>query len=132
MYRVLSIEEYVLTRNIRLENSDTGTIDECFDDSSLVSKKCFDFMKIGKKYNCKIRLFGKTVLNMQNQTVLCKVIQKNINVGAIKMVKVLVENDEYYIEQEKLEDFIKMDSFYFRYSRKDLIQVNHIIHADLL
>ena len=70
MYRVISIEDYMVTRNIRLENFDTGTIDECFDDSSLVSKKCFDF--------------------------------------------------------------IKMDSFYFRYSRKDLIQVNNIIHADLL
>lgn len=38
MYRVISIEDYMVTRNIRLENSDTGTIDECFDDSSLVSK----------------------------------------------------------------------------------------------
>ena len=132
MYRVISIEDYMVTRNIRLENSDTGTIDECFDDSSLVSKKCFDFMKIGKKYNCKIQLFGEAVLDMQNQTLFCKIMEHNVIVGATEMVKVLVENDEYYITQEMLENFIKMDFFYFRYSRKDLIQVNNIIHADLL
>lgn len=132
MYRVISIEDYMLTRNIRLENSDTGTIDGCFDDSLLVSKKCFNFMKIGKKYNCKIKLFGEAVLDMQNHTLFCKVMEHNVIIGATKMVKVLVENDEYYIEQEKLENFIKMDSFYFRYSRKDLIQVNNIIHSDLL
>ena len=112
--------------------TDTGTIDGCFDDSLLVSKKCFNFMKIGKKYNCNIKLFGEAVLDMQNHTLFCKVMEHNVIIGATKMVKVLVENDEYYIEQEKLENFIKMDSFYFRYSRKDLIQVNNIIHSDLL
>ena len=56
----------------------------------------------------------------------------NIIVGTNSMVKVLVDNDEYYIPQKKLVKAMYLDSFYFRYTRKDLIQVNNIIHADML
>jgi hypothetical protein len=40
--------------------------------------------------------------------------------------------DEYYIPLKKLNDLEDVELFYFRYSRKDLIQVNDVIHADLL
>ena len=132
MYKVIIIKEDEMTRNIKLENVETGTIDECFDDSALVGNKCFDFMEIGKKYNCKIKLFGNVVQERVGKAVQCKVICKNITVGTRNMSKVLVNNDEYFIPQNKLSELEDVESFYFRYSRKDLIQVNDVIHADLL
>lgn len=132
MYRVIIIDEDEMTRNIKLENINTGTIDDCFDDSALVSNICFNFMSIGEEYDCKIKLFGNVVQEKQEKAVLCKVICWNIIVGTNSMVKVLVDNDEYYIPQKKLVKAMYLDSFYFRYTRKDLIQVNDIIHADML
>lgn len=52
MYRVIIIDEDEMTRNIKLENINTGTIDDCFDDSALVSNICFNFMSIGEEYDC--------------------------------------------------------------------------------
>lgn len=132
MHKVISIQDYQLTRNIKLKNSNTGTLDECFDDSSLISVECFDFMKVGKEYNCKIKLFGNVVERQHNSAILCRVISRNIIIGNKKMAKVLIERDEYYIPEEKLKDDENIDSFYFNYSRKDLIQVDDYIHADFL
>lgn len=132
MYKVIFIEEDEMTRNIKLENVETGTIDECFDDSALVGDNCFDFMEIGNNYNCKIRLFGNVVKEKVDKVVQCQVVCRHTSVGIVNMVKVLVNNDEYYIPQKKLSVLEDVELFYFRYSRKDLIQVNDIIHADLL
>lgn len=132
MYKVIFIEEDEMTRNIKLENVETGTIDECFDDSALVGDNCFDFMEIGKEYNCKIRLFGNIVKEKVDKVVQCRVVCRHTFVGTGNMVKVLVNNDEYYIPQKKFSELEAVELFYFRYSRKDLIQVNDVIHADLL
>lgn len=43
MYKVISINDDEMTRSVELENTTTGTIDDCFDDSALVSDKNFDF-----------------------------------------------------------------------------------------
>ena len=48
------------------------------------------------------------------------------------MVKVIVETDEYYIPRKKISDFLDLNEFYFKYTRKDLIAVDNIVHADLL
>lgn len=48
------------------------------------------------------------------------------------MVKVLVEDDEYYITTKKVNNLVDLKEFYFKYTRKDLIEVDNIIHADLL
>ena len=132
MYKVLSIDSDEMTKNIKLENMKTGTIDICFDDSALVSDKNFDFMNVGEEYKCKIKLFGKSITNQQEKAVLCKIVDKEVFVGTKKMVKVLVEADEYYIPIKKVNDFLDSKEFYFQYTRKDLIEVNEIIHADLL
>ena len=55
-----------------------------------------------------------------------------IIVGSKKMAIVLIENDAYYIPEKKLNKILNTDKFYFKYTRKDLIAVNNIIHADLL
>lgn len=113
MYKVISISDDAMTRNVELENSNTGTIEECFDDSALIGDTNFDFITIGKEYECKIKLFGTVVQDMQDKTVICKIISKNEMVGAKKMVKVLVDNNEYYIPRKKLKNiWIKKCSFF--------------------
>ena len=132
MYKVISISDDEMTRNIELENSDTGTIEECFDDSALISDINFDFLTIGKEYECKIKLFGTVVQNMQDKTVICKILSKNEMVGTKEMVKVLVENNKYYIPRKKVEKYLDNEMFFFRYTRKDLIEVDNILHSDML
>lgn len=132
MYRVISICDDEMTRIVKLENTITGTIDECFDDSALISGENFDFLMLENMYNCKIKLFGNVSNEMQDEAVLCKIICKNAVVGTKNMVQVLVENDEYYIPVKKVAHISDINYFYFKYTRKDLIQVNEIIHADFL
>lgn len=132
MYKVISISEDEMTRNVKLENSDTGTIEECFDDSSLISDINFDFLTIGKQYECKIKLFGNVVQDMQDKTVICKILSKNEIIGRKEMVKVLVEKNEYYIPRKKVEKYLDKEMFLFRYTRKDLIEVENILHSDML
>lgn len=131
MYKVISINDDEMTRRVELENTITGTIDDCFDDSVLISDKNFDFLMLKNTYNCKIKLFGNVVQEMQD-AVLCKIVCKNAVVGIKNMVQVLVENDEYYIPINKITHISDIDYFYFKYTRKDLIQVNEVIHGDFL
>lgn len=132
MYKVVSIDSDEMTKNVQVKNLQTGTVDSCFDDSALVSDKNFDFMSEGKEYDCKIKLFGNVVPAMQENAVLCKIINPNITVGTRKMIKVLVGDDEYYIPEKKVNNLVNSKEIYFKYTRKDLIEVNQIIHADLL
>lgn len=132
MYSVVSIDNDEMTRNVKLKNLKTGTIDMCFDDSAVVSDENFDFMNEGSEYNCKIKLFGNIALNMQDNVALCKIVKENIIVGTQKMIKVLVEDDEYYIPAKKIRKLVDLKEFYFKYTRKDLIEVDNVIHADLL
>lgn len=74
MYRVVSIDRDEMTKNIQIKNLETGTVDICFDDSSLVSDENFDFMREGNEYECKIKLFGTVVSDMQENAVLCKIV----------------------------------------------------------
>lgn len=132
MYKVICINGYEMTRDVYIKNLLTGTVDICFDDSALVSDKNFDFIIEGNVYDCKIELFGNAVSTMQENAVLCKILNPNITVGIKEMVKVLVGDDEYYIPEKKISNLLNSKEIFFRYSRKDLIEVNNIIHADLL
>lgn len=48
------------------------------------------------------------------------------------MVEVLVGKDKYYIPEKKISNLLSSKEIIFKFTRKDLIEVNHIIHADLL
>lgn len=135
MYQILSIKNYEMTRDIKIRNTNSGTIEICFDDSALISSQCFDFLKAGNEYMCKIMLFGNIVSateRLQDKVVLCKVICRDVIVGRRHMVKVGVNGDEYYVNISKSNEFMGTNAFYFKYSRKDLIQVDDVVHADLL
>ena len=132
MYKVISIKNYEMTRDLRVVNLNTGTVDFCFDDSALVCDKNFSFMKEGNEYDCKIKLFGTVVSDMQDNTVMCKIVNPRVNIGKQIMIQVMVKKDEYYIPERKIGSSSNPQSFYFKYSRKDLIEVDNVVHADLL
>lgn len=132
MYELMDIVDTDATRFIKLKNIDTDIIEECFDDSAVVSDKNFEFMKIGQKYECKIKLFGKPLDEKTSNSIICKVVNKEILIGQRAMVEVKINNSKYYIPRQKVCEYLDNDVFYFCFTRKDLVQVNNIIHADLL
>jgi hypothetical protein len=132
MYELIDIVEDDATRLIKLRNVDTGTIEECFDDSAVVSDNNFDFMRLGRKYECKIRLFGKPLAAKTSNSIICKVINKQIIIGHKEMVEVQINKGRYYIPRQKVSEYLTDESFHFCFTRKDLIQVDNIIHADFL
>lgn len=132
MYELISVEDFVMTRFVKLRNLDSGTIEECFDDSVLVNDEGFDFMEVGQQYKCKIELFGKVVEEANDKSILCTIVDKNIVIGIKNMVKIAIEDDEYYVPQKEISDYLNKDTFIFNCTRKDLIQVNDVIHADML
>ena len=55
-----------------------------------------------------------------------------IMIGQKAMVEVQINNGKYYIPRQKVSEYLAGGSFRFCFTRKDLVQVNNIIHADLL
>lgn len=131
MHKLISIDEAVMTRNIELENIDTGTIDKCFDDSALISYNNFDFMKIGSTYDCKIWLFGIQVNEKDKDTLECKVVNKDVQIGKTLFVEVLVEKDIYYVYQKDIDSLLYQNKFLFSCSKR-IIQVDYMIYDDML
>lgn len=132
MYELISIDEYTATRFVQLKNLGTGVIEECFDDSAIVSEVNFEFMMIGQQYECKIMLFGKPVPVKVNGSVTCKVVNKEVVVGRRTMVEIQANGGMYYVEKRDVTNYLNQDEFEFYFTRKDLIQVEDVIHADLL
>lgn len=132
MYELIDIVEDDATRFIKIKNLDTGIIEECFDDSAVVSDNNFGFMQIGQRYECKIRLLGKPLAERTGNGIVCKVLNKEIIIGQKVMVEVRINNEKYYIPRHRVSKNLDSDSFYFCFTRKDLVQVDNIIHADLL
>lgn len=124
MHEVIKIKQYDMTRDVILKNTVTGTIDECFDESDVFGND-FDFIKPKEKYDCKIYLFGDKVTS---GGVICKIIDRNAVIGTKKLIKITVEDDEYYISKTQIENCNEIDEFMFEYMRKDLIQVNDIVN----
>ncbi|MBC6295520.1 hypothetical protein HCJ45_00075 [Listeria sp. FSL L7-1517] len=132
MYKLLLINESTATRRLVLENMSTKTIDTCFDDSALVSiDNNFDFMEIGKEYNCKIKLFGETTATRSEKSVDCTIVEDNVMIGNTLLVKISIDDNIYYIYQEKVVPYLSARKFMFEFTRKDLIQVDDIVHKDL-
>ena len=121
-----------MTRDIELENLDTGTRDICFDDSNLNDDINFEFMEIGKEYDCKIELFGILTTNKGEDVVEC-VINKEVKIGDCNFLEVKVNNDIYYLSKaEAVQEGINDKVFLYDISRKDIIQVDDVVHHHLL
>ena len=126
MYKVISITEYEMTRDVVLQNLDTGEIDVCFDDSALMSdENNFDFMEIGGVYDCKIKLFGVVEEENGHGNVKCRTIK---TLDYCKMVMVEVGQNVYYVPMSEFQDGVVKPEFYFGYTRKDLMEVDNVLH----
>ena len=132
MYELIDIIEDDATRLIKLKNIDTGIIEECFDDSAVVSDNNFGFMQIGQRYECKIKLFGKPLATRTSNSTMCKVVNRKVVIGQRAMVEIQINNGIYYIPKQKVSEYLDNNILNFCIIRKDLVQVNNVIHADLL
>lgn len=132
MYELIEVVEDDATRFLTLRNMETGVVEECFDDSAVVSDSNFGFMKKGQRYECKIKLLGKVLTEGADDGVVCKLVNKEVIIGQKTMVEVRINNSQYYIPRQKVSQCLEGDSFRFGFTRKDIVQVNNIIHADLL
>lgn len=132
MYKVMGFNEAVATRKVFLVNEETGTQETCFDDSALKGYENFSFMKQGERYECKIKLFGRLGLPEDSDLLACTVLERRVPVGMRKMAKVQVGQDIYYILEKDLKDVGDVGVIYYSSSRRDLIQVDNVLHADYL
>lgn len=134
MHKLVKKTEYDMTRHVTLKNLETGTEDYCFDDSDVVDvkHKDFGFMEVGKKYDCKILLFGGLTPSKTGKKVVCLVVRDNVLIGNRRRVEVKVGEDIYYVPRKEVENHLKDGEFNYYYTRKDLIQVNNVIHGDYL
>ena len=132
MYKAMGFKEAVATRKVFLLNEETCTRETCFDDSALKGYENFSFMKQGERYECKIKLFGRLGLPEDSDLLACTVLERRVPVGVRKMAKVQVGQDIYYILEKELKDVGDVDVIYYSSSRRDLIQVDNVLHADYL
>ena len=132
MYKAMGFKEAVATRKVFLLNEETGTRETCFDDSALKGYENFSYMKQGERYECKIKLFGRLGLPEDSDLLACTVLERRVPVGVRKMAKVQVGQDIYYILEKELKDVGDVDVIYYSSSRRDLIQVDNVLHADYL
>lgn len=114
-----------------MRNTETGTEDYCFDFSDMFNgtAKDFSFMKVGKTYDCKILLFGEPYKTPSGERVLCRVTNDDVVIGNGRCVEVKVGKDIYYVPRSDVEDQLKNGSFFYYYSRKDLIMVDGIVNG---
>lgn len=130
MYEVIEIIEFVMTRNVILKNLVTGKIEKCFDDSALMSDdNNFEFMQVGQYCECKIMLFGDTCINDGlGEVMFCEVTKQDVIIGKYSFVEVNVGEDTYYLPKKEVEKYLDKGSFMYSVTRKDLIQVDDVVH----
>lgn len=131
MYQVKTIIEAMMTRDVLIQNLDTNTEDLCFDDSALISDSHnFEFMELGGIYNCKIELLGEFVAIYEERVIEISINRENVIIGNTQFVEVVTNNDIYYISNTKMKGRSNAEKYLFKVARKNLIQVNDIIHED--
>ena len=132
MFKLREIIEGEATRQVKLENLNTGIMEMCFDDSALVSDRNFDFMRVGQEYDCKIKLFGKTVPTKTDNSITCRVNRVEVKIGQKFFTEVLTSDGVYYVPTSKIAEYLPRGYFEFCCTRKDLVQVNNTVHGDFL
>lgn len=131
MYRVISIRQYQMSRDVILENTATGTQDICFDDSDM-DKNGFYFMEVGQEYSCRIKLVGDVVPHPSVERAMCRVLNADVLCGNAHHVEVAVGDDIYYVPRKHVENKLKDGYFTYYYTRKDLVMVNGIVNDHYL
>lgn len=137
MYKLLFASDGIMTRHVKLENCETGKVELCFDDSDLRHEyqKGFEFMQVGGIYDCKILLFGIAYdLSEVNEEscIICETIGWDLSIGNFKVLRVENNGNIYYVAMDDVKNIKNINRFAFDFSRKDLIQVDDIIHPRYL
>ena len=131
LYQLKAIMEAMMTRDVLIQNLDTNTEDLCFDDSALISDSHnFEFMKLGGIYNCKIGLLGEFMEIFEDKVIEISINRENVIIGNTQFAEVVSNNDIYYISNTKLKGRNNAEKHLFKVARKNLIQVNDVIHED--
>ncbi|AVW04404.1 hypothetical protein DA078_06065 [Lactiplantibacillus plantarum] len=132
MYKLLSIDAAAVTRNLMLQNTETNTVEKVFDDSDIINEdETFEFMEIGKIYDCKLALFGSMKQRHVGKWRKFNILKANVKIGVRLFLEVKAEQDIYYISQKNVPGYESMKSFMFEYTRLDLIQVNSLNSGNL-
>ena len=135
MYKVVKIDRCAVTSFIDLLNLKTGTTEHgVFDDSSMVDigYDDFEFIKEGGIYDCKMELFGEFSDKSVESSTEVTIVESGVIVGETKYFKVMIGSDVYYILESDAKNVELKQKMYYDFTRKDLIQVNDVIHADCL
>ena len=132
-YRVLKIEKCAITSFLDLQNMESGTEEKnCFDDSRAFGYKDFSFMEEGGVYDCKLALLGEFVDKADQFTKQVRILERNIAVGTWLFLKASIGRDIYYIPEADANNLDIQPVMQYSFTRKDLIQVDDVIHPDCL
>ncbi|MCI7691938.1 MAG: hypothetical protein MSR67_06075 [Oscillospiraceae bacterium] len=149
MFKFLSASNAEMTRYVKLENCETGKVEMCFDDSDLRHENQigFEFMQVGSVYDCKILLFGIAIdlsdeeaieqsrilcKTSERELLVCETVDENCFVGNRKLLQVISGGNIYYVDINDAAALNDCRRFVFRFSRKDLIQVDDVVHPSFL
>jgi len=125
MYKLIEIKNSAVTRELVLENLNTLTIDVCFDDSMLVGKSGYKFLKTNDIYLCKIVLFDARI-DLDGEEFY---VNKRISIGKKQMFEVInLIGDIYYLLSENFSSYPLGEKISVHYTRKDLMQVNNFVN----
>ncbi|MCL2137290.1 MAG: hypothetical protein FWH40_07220, partial [Coriobacteriia bacterium] len=115
---------------VEILNEETGTIDECLDDSSFASDWVnFAFLQFDAPCHCRIELLGRFVEGPVPDSVHVLPDAPVIAVGRRSFVEASNDKgDVYYVSTAELEGIDLEKTPYYAYTRKDLIQVDGVIH----
>lgn len=122
LYRVNEIISYAVTRDLVLRSELTDKEYVVFDDSDVLGKKQFSFLKIGDTYQCKIGIFGEVDSNGSEFEVLNK--EKIAN---MKLVRVKNNSGDIFYIPDSPEN-VMQSSVKINIRRYDLLAVGEIIN----
>lgn len=121
-YKFVAEKRYMADRDVVLRNVETGTVEVCFDYSGK-----FEFMEVGKHYNCKIALFGWEKRKNIGEWREFEVVDKNVKIGESTYIKLKFIEDVYYVYRDSIERHVDNSKLAYEYSRKDLIEVDGVV-----
>ena len=89
-------------------------------------------MEEGEIYDCKMELFGKFVDTAGTSSTEVTIVETGVVIGKTKYLKAMIGSDIYYILESDAKGHKIKHKMYYDFTRKDLIQVDDVIHADCL
>ena len=77
VYKLLSIDDFVATRNLMLQNTETNSLEKVFDDKQAVLKCYEDMMKLGKVPIFVVRNYARSLEDVGKVREALQVLEEN-------------------------------------------------------